>query len=184
MQQAAGGDTDAFAQVYRRYGSDVLAFLSRYRFGRQAGEDFAQEVFLRAWRGAGAFRGAAAVKTYLLGIARNVAREAWTAASRRPPAPPSLLVTGDCPCGCRDCHSRSQAEALQCRAQLLGRLAREVDALPDKLREAFELTIVGQMRVPQAAEKLGCTTSALRMRLRRAVALLAESLEPQDAAAR
>ncbi len=50
MRQAASGDADAFACVYRRYGGDVLAFLARFRCGQRS-EDMAQEVFLRLARG-------------------------------------------------------------------------------------------------------------------------------------
>lgn len=62
-------DQAAFAELYRRFSSMLLSFLSGLVSDRSAAEDLLQEVFLAVWKGAGRFRRMASVKTWLFNIA-------------------------------------------------------------------------------------------------------------------
>jgi RNA polymerase sigma-70 factor (ECF subfamily) len=68
---AAGGDTDAFERLYRRHSARIHS-LSRRMIGDEEADDATQEVFIRAWRKLGQFRGDAAFGTWLYRLAVNV----------------------------------------------------------------------------------------------------------------
>jgi RNA polymerase sigma factor (sigma-70 family) len=70
-RRAAAGDAAAFTALVRSHEAAVRRFLSRLTRGEGA-DDLAQEVFLKAWRTAGSYRGDGAYRGWLMRIA-------WTA---------------------------------------------------------------------------------------------------------
>ena len=68
-------DQDAFAHLYQKYSPILLDYLIRYDGNITTREELVQECFLRAWQNRRSFRAASSVKTYLIGIAKNVANE-------------------------------------------------------------------------------------------------------------
>lgn len=60
-----------FEILFRKYQTTVFSFVSRIVGGEEA-HDLTQEVFVRALRSLGAFKGDAKFRTWLLTIARNV----------------------------------------------------------------------------------------------------------------
>lgn len=69
---ARDGDGQAFAELVRRHQGKVRGLLLRLTGQRELADDLAQETFLRAYRGLGAFEGRARVSTWLYRIAYNV----------------------------------------------------------------------------------------------------------------
>jgi RNA polymerase sigma-70 factor (ECF subfamily) len=69
--RAASGDTESFERLYRRHSAHIHA-LCRRMIGEGEAEDVTQEVFVRAWRKLGQFRGDAAFGTWLYRLAVNV----------------------------------------------------------------------------------------------------------------
>ncbi len=69
--RAAAGDVDAFERLYRRHVARVHS-LCRRMIGDGEADDVAQEVFVRAWRKLGKFRGESAFGTWLYRLAVNV----------------------------------------------------------------------------------------------------------------
>jgi RNA polymerase sigma-70 factor (ECF subfamily) len=69
--RAAGGDTTAFERIHRRHAARIHS-LCRRMIGVEEADDAAQEVFVRAWRKLGHFRGEAAFGTWLYRLAVNV----------------------------------------------------------------------------------------------------------------
>jgi RNA polymerase sigma factor (sigma-70 family) len=66
-------DRHAFAELVRRYQSQIRSFLRRLANGNAAfADDLAQETFLRAYRGLKGFRGGARVASWLFSIAYRV----------------------------------------------------------------------------------------------------------------
>lgn len=66
-------------ELYARYRTDVYRYLCHLTHDAAEAEDLLSETFLRALRGAVAFRGDSSVKTWLFTIARN----AWCESLRR-----------------------------------------------------------------------------------------------------
>jgi len=69
---ARDGDGQAFAELVRRHQGRVRGLLLRLCGQRELADDLAQETFLRAYRGLGAFEGRARLSTWLYRIAYNV----------------------------------------------------------------------------------------------------------------
>jgi RNA polymerase sigma factor (sigma-70 family) len=70
-------DPAAFGELVRQHQSAVRTFLRHlHREDHALADDLAQETFLQAYRALGAFRGASAFSTWLLGIAYNQSRNA------------------------------------------------------------------------------------------------------------
>jgi RNA polymerase sigma-70 factor, ECF subfamily len=73
IARARTGDETAFSRLYERHYPRIFAFCLRMRGERSKAEDLTQEVFLRAWRNIGSFRGDARFTTWLHSIAANAA---------------------------------------------------------------------------------------------------------------
>ncbi len=66
----ATGDRSAFEQLFRRYQAPIYGFVVRL-IGPEDAYDLTQEIFLKALRSSGAFRGECTFRTWLYTIARN-----------------------------------------------------------------------------------------------------------------
>jgi RNA polymerase sigma-70 factor (ECF subfamily) len=71
VEAAAEGSREAFDELVRRYQTPVLN-LARVMSGSGDAEDLAQDVFVRAWRGLGSFRGDSTFRTWLYRVTINV----------------------------------------------------------------------------------------------------------------
>ncbi|HEX2709955.1 MAG TPA: sigma-70 family RNA polymerase sigma factor, partial [Candidatus Deferrimicrobium sp.] len=65
------GAPGAFEAIVQAHQNRVYSFCARMLSDREDALDAAQEVFLSAWRNLAAFRGEAALSTWLLRIAAN-----------------------------------------------------------------------------------------------------------------
>jgi RNA polymerase sigma factor (sigma-70 family) len=81
-RRAAAGDAAAFAALVRTHEAAVRRFLARLTRGDGA-DDLAQEVFLKAWRSADAFRGEGSYRAWLMRIAWTLFLSAQRAKGRR-----------------------------------------------------------------------------------------------------
>ena len=166
MRRAGQGDSNAFARLYFAYASPVAGFLARRVGQADLVDDLTQEVFLRAWTGASGFRADCAVKTYLLAIAKNVAREAIH--QRRRQSGPVLArghVMSCSPRPIQDLVGLTSITAEEANEALRHRIAAAFESLPPKARQAVELVALIGLSRPEAAKVAGCSRNALRVRL-------------------
>lgn len=71
LQQAAAGDTNAFARLYNHYRSLVYRFIYKYLKSPQLTDDLTQEIFIKVWENKAALTDRQAFKSYLFTISRN-----------------------------------------------------------------------------------------------------------------
>src|SRR5687768_12138578 len=71
VEACRNGDTQAFDRLVERYQRDVYRLCYRYVNNHFDASDMAQEVFLRAYKALGKFRGDSAFSTWLYRIAVN-----------------------------------------------------------------------------------------------------------------
>jgi RNA polymerase sigma-70 factor, ECF subfamily len=84
MQAIAAGDRKAFAALVCLYQRPLFSFLGRMGLDQGHAEDIAQDAFLKVWTHAARFDARRAQpKTWLFGIARNLALNDLTSAARR-----------------------------------------------------------------------------------------------------
>lgn len=96
------GDAAALGALFDRFHRDVYRFLGRFpQLEEDERDDLVQATFLEVRRIARAYRGASSVRTWIFGVAANLARHARRGARRRwvrqatyveQPAPPVLAV--------------------------------------------------------------------------------------------
>jgi RNA polymerase sigma-70 factor (ECF subfamily) len=83
VRQAAAGSADAFALVVRRHHAAVRWCLARSIRDPSTVDDLAQEVFLAAHQRLAEYRGSGSLRSWLLGIARNMAKQHLRTECRR-----------------------------------------------------------------------------------------------------
>jgi len=165
IEAAKGGDRAAFGSLVEAYQGRL--FRSACCLARNAtdAEDLAQEVFVRAWRSLGRFRGGCAFYTWLFAILLNVYRT-WLRRQRRMQRGRVEAATTDV----------ADPAALPNRRAAAGdelmRALRVMDHLPRRLREVMVLRHVEQMSYEAIARAVGCRTGTVRSRLHRARRLL------------
>ena len=89
------GEREAFDQLVVRYQRNIYLLCYRYVNNHEDANDLTQEVFLRAWRAIGRFKGRSAFSTWLYRIGVNACLN--FRAARKPPAqelPETLADSG------------------------------------------------------------------------------------------
>jgi RNA polymerase sigma factor (sigma-70 family) len=152
----AEGDQAALGALYDRFQRDVYRFVARLSSATDA-DDFVQMTFLEAYRSAARFRGEAAVKTWLFGIAANLVRNHYRGAQRKQRAHDSLQVMPRRP-------PTDPGEAIS-REQQRQWLARAIATLSPALREAYVLWVIEEVPGKEAAHALGVREASLYRRL-------------------
>jgi len=174
------GETQLFHELIRPYERRVYAMALSFLRNEADAEDAAQEAFLKAFRNLASFRGEAKFGTWLTTITLNEARsrirrrDAVRMESLDEPNEDGEQVS---PALLRD-WKEIPSEALE-RKEIRLLLHKAVTALPLIYREVFRLRDVEQLSVHEAAQALGITISAVKVRLHRARMMLQKNLAPQ-----
>jgi len=170
IERIAGGDRDAFAELYRRCRPDVYRFAVHMCGSPALAEDVVQDVFVAVIEDASRYRpGRSGVLPWLLGIARNHVRR-WR--NRRPVLP---LPGDETDAGRRLAVETDPIVDLTRQRQEVA-LARALLELPAHYREAIVLCDLQELSYDAAASALGCAIGTVRSRLHRGRALLAREL--------
>lgn len=160
VQSIVRGDVGAFRVVVLRYQRPLFRFFARFGFAPAAREDLAQETFLRAFRALASFdatRGSLAA--WLFTIARNLAATERGRARRETIAPedvPDARSDGDGPAELHE------------RAEVVGRLRRALEELPDTLHSTFVLAEACELSLQEVAAIEGCALGTVKSRVHRA----------------
>ncbi len=164
-------DFDSIMRTHQLHVYRVLASLVR---DPDAADTLTQECFLRAYERRGSFRGDASIRTWLLTIAVNLARD--HVRSRRAGFWKRVLTHGT--------DAQELADALPDRRPGVDQalVAREqvaavwtaLDRLPERQRMVFTLRFVNDLSLEQIASTMGTTVGTVKTQLSRAVATLRE----------
>lgn len=164
------GESRAFDAVYGKYRARVHGFLLRLSGRPDVAEDLFQETWLKLARHAPRLAEDTDLRAWLFTVARN----AWVSHRRWSMLDLSRIVALDDdaqpPARAPDPDARADA------ARRVERLERALASLPPASREVLLLVGVEGFDQEEAAGMLGITYDALRQRLARARAQLAERL--------
>jgi RNA polymerase sigma-70 factor (ECF subfamily) len=75
LRRIGQGDGDAMTAFYAEHGRVVFAQVLLVTGERSLTEEIVQDTMLAVWRGAGAFRGASSVRSWVIAIARRQTRD-------------------------------------------------------------------------------------------------------------
>jgi RNA polymerase sigma-70 factor (ECF subfamily) len=166
MAAVAAGDREAFGALYRRRRPDVYRFALHMTGVPATAEDVAQDVFMTVIREASRYApGRAAVRPWLLGIARNLARRRLSDRRHEPLAGAAAQAAVQ----------TDPAEGLT-RTRQVDALRRALGALPVPYREAVILCDLQELSYHDAAAAAGCALGTVRSRLHRGRQLLAAKM--------
>jgi len=165
VREVLAGAPARFGVLVRRH-NQRLYRAARAILGDDAeAEDVVQDAYVRAFHALSSFRGDAAFSTWLTRIAVNEAIARRRARAR-------LVDVTDLEVPMTD----RTPEREVADAELVRLLERQIDALPDGLREVLVLRDLEELATAEAADLLGLTEEALRVRLHRARRALAASV--------
>lgn len=171
IRQLQAGDAGAFDELMRRYKDRLYNVLYRYVGNHEDALDLAQEVFIRAFRGAAGFRGHSSIYTWLYSIAENLGRNRLRDRRRKgrdkgqsfealesesPGILKNATTTG--------LHPRNVAEAIELRVALEACL----EKLPEPFKFAFILRTFDGLDYEAIAEATKSPKGTVKSRLNQA----------------
>ena len=172
------GDREAFDRLVQRYQREVYRLCYRYLGQHEDANDLAQEVFLRAWRSIGRFRGDSAFSTWLYRIAVNTAKNHLVAAKRRPPSSDVEADEAEHYTGAQRLHDFDTPEHEMLRQEIAREVSETVAQLPEELRQAITLRELEGLSYEEIAEMMDCPIGTVRSRIFRAREAIDARLRP------
>ncbi len=168
MERYAAGDDSAFAAVYDKIAPRLYGYLLRQTRERARAEDLVQQTMLHIHRARTRFIPGAEVTPWAFAIARRLLLDGVRRARREvAPSeddPDSALASAD-----------AADDMVQAR-ELAAHIAAVLAKLPESQRVAFELLKQEGLTVAEAAEVLGTTAAAVKLRAHRAYDALRAAL--------
>jgi RNA polymerase sigma-70 factor (ECF subfamily) len=165
IRWVADGDASCLGTLFERHHRDVYRFCLQMTRSKTMSEDLVQEVFLRVLKRASTFRGDGSCKAWIFNIARNVTFDMLRK------EPDSAPVAEDDEADERFIDRRS-SEQTAAGAQNLQLVERALAEIPATAREVIWLGRFVFEDYDELARALGCTASAARVRMHRAMAAL------------
>ena len=167
----AGGDEDAFAELYGRYMPLVVRWCLREAGNRELAADLSAEVFAAALTGARRYRRErGSVAAWLLGIARNKLAESRRRGRIEASARRRLGVA---PWTLTDTDLERVDELASLDEHVLGLL----EDLPVATREALRGRVVEERSYEELAAELECSQEVVRQHVSRGLRRLRSQLE-------
>lgn len=162
IQWVADGDASCLGTLFERHHRGVYQYCLQLTRNPAVSEDLVQEVFLKLLQKAASYRGDGSCKAWIFHIARNVTFDYLRRADRR--------VTSD-----EDDENAERlvdhrsSEQVAAAQQNLRLVARALAEIPAAAREVIWLGRFVFEDYDELARALGCTASAARVRMHRAM---------------
>jgi RNA polymerase sigma-70 factor (ECF subfamily) len=166
IRWVADGDASCLGTLFERHHRAVYRYCLQMTRSKAMSEDLVQEVFLRLLKKASSFRAEGSCKAWIFNIARNVT---FDCLRKVEPATADGDSTGDAPEHLIDHRSSEQVAAGHQNLQLVERALAEI---PATAREVIWLGRFVFDDYDELARALGCTASAARVRMHRAMEAL------------
>jgi len=173
MERYADGEDGAFSLLYSALEARLRRFFLRLGANPSAAADLVQETFLRVHRARGSFARGSALLPWVYAIGRNVFIDAARSSKRRRR---EQLATTDEPVSEPPDPRAPTGEQDAIAAQLAFVVETTLAGIPKAQREAFVLVRYEGLSMDQAAEVLGTTKTAVKLRAFRAYEALRAAL--------
>lgn len=180
MDRYAQGDDSAFTTLYEGLTPRLRGFLLRLSGNPAIVLDLTQEAFLRIFRARGMFEHGSAVVPWALAIARNVYLDHARKGLRAGVSMLTSSLDDDESAGDSQVAAVATGEQLVLAQEVAHVVRGALAALPVSQREAFVLLRFEGLTVAEAAEVLGTTDSAVRLRAFRAYEAIRSALKARE----
>ena len=180
MERYSNGDKAAFAELYDVIAPRLLRYLRKATRDSVATEDLMQQTFLQIHRARGSFIPGAAVMPWALAIARRLMIDT----ARRQRVELGLFMPSAADDDrTSDPTATAAADDVLSARRLGWRVQERFDALPESQRAAYQLVKQDGLSLKKAAEVLGTTVTAMKLRTHRACQALRAALREEGGAA-
>ena len=174
MTDVAGGDLAAFRALVELHHSALINFIARFTGNRDSAEDIAQEVFLRVFKAAKAYKPQAKFKTWLFTIATNLCLNEI----RDTKSSPKIVdftrhARQECPSMAPEAVSPQKAAE---NAELSAAVRKAIRNLPENQRIAILLRQYNDFSYNEISKIMGISMSAVESLIQRARQSLKKSL--------
>jgi RNA polymerase sigma-70 factor (ECF subfamily) len=164
MERYAAGDDEAFSALYDAIAPRLLHYLIRQVKDRNKAEDLLQQTMLQIHCARGRFIPGAEVLPWAFAIARRLMIDGFRRKSLEIPGDEERMAAAPA-------ESAGADEVLDAK-RLAAELEREISRLPESQRVAFELVKAEGLSLKEAAQVLGTTVTAIKLRAHRAYVAL------------
>ena len=175
MDRYARGDDAAFGEIYDGLASRLQGYLFRQTRDRAKAEDIVQQTMLQIHRARGRFIPGAEVTPWAFAIARRLLIDQHRRSGRE------VLAKEDENVGDLLESLDAAADEVAIAKEVASRLGAELERLPENQRTAFELIKQDGLSVAEAAQVLGTTVAAVKLRAHRAYEALRAVLAKERA---
>jgi RNA polymerase sigma factor (sigma-70 family) len=161
MEKVKNGDLDKLGLLFERYKKPLFGFFYGINRDSELSEDLVQNVFVRILKYRTVFRGEGEFRTWMFHIARNVSHDHYR--KKRVDARDSIEDWQDHISEGENRFTEYQKE------EDMQLLAMAMNRLPDEKREVLLLSKYQDKKYKEIAELLGCTESAVKVKVFRAL---------------
>jgi len=170
--RSKNGDKEAFDILVQRYREPLFRFVYHNLRQREEAEDITQESFVRAYLSLRQLKDNRLFKIWLFKIALNLIRDNKRSAKRKPTVSLDSLGEEQDPL----LKGEEAADDSLERKELLERLEKEINSLPEELKEVIILRDLQGFSYEEIASLLRCPLGTVKSRLFNARRILREKL--------
>jgi RNA polymerase sigma-70 factor (ECF subfamily) len=181
MERYSNGEDAAFAELYDAIASRLLGFLRKATRDGVATEDLMQQTFLQIHRARGSFIPGAPVMPWALAIAKRLMID--SARRQRVELGLFMHAPADDERMTSEPTATAAADDVLDARRLERRVQQRLDALPETQRTAYQLVKQEGLSLKSAAEVLGTSVTAVKLRTHRAYQALRAVLREAGGAA-
>ena len=168
VEQAKKGDQSAFERLVLDNQNKVYSLALRLTNDREAAADLAQEAFVKAWQGLGAFQGESSFATWMYRLTTNVCIDHLRKKKRREGVEPAVSLD-DADSGWAEPADRDSDPQLVLEKLERGRaLARGLARLPEWQRRALVLRELSGLSYQEISDELEIDLGTVKSRIARA----------------
>jgi RNA polymerase sigma-70 factor (ECF subfamily) len=178
VERVQQGDKQAFNLLVGRYQTKVCNLIARYLNNPSDVPDVAQEVFIKAYRSIGSFRGESAFYTWLYRVAVNTSKNHITSAGRKPPATDVDAADAENFELGSNLREITNPENLTLSNELKQHIFAAVAELPDDLKTAITLREIEGLSYEEIAHVMECPVGTVRSRIFRARDAVDKRIQP------
>jgi RNA polymerase sigma-70 factor (ECF subfamily) len=168
VKQSKSGDRDAFGELVKRYQKNIYYLALRLTGNDDEAWDLSQDVFFRAYRGIGEFRGGSSFRTWLYTIAHNVLKNHYRKVSGQ-----RTESIGD-----RDIPVKGDEMENILSRELSDILRDAVNELPFKQRMALTLRVYDGLSHREIGKVLGCSEGTVKVNFHHALKSMRKKMIP------
>jgi len=169
LSQIAGGDRDAFRELYSRYFPLVERYVSLFESSKRNQEELMQDVFVRIWEKRDKLTGVESFKGYLFFVSRNVVYNYIRALKVRK----RLNDLEDS----ADASSESNLENEMLFKQYYNIALEAIEKLPEGRRKILKMSVDQALTLDEIAAALNISRSGVKKQLYAATAFVRQYLQ-------